>query len=212
MQMSKSQNPLTGHMSGSMANFVTTTHGGQNVIRSKAFNRQDAKTESQLLVRTSFKMGAEVYGSFGGIIGEGFPERAAGQSAYNQFMAANLPEAIDKTGSELAIDYSKLLVASGSLPKVVVTEGVIDATGIKVSYQTNLKIPKVNATDEMVLIAKTQIGELLVEKQPRGTDATGTILIDYPGIQVADVLCCYLFVKSADGSKASKSVYVPLIA
>jgi len=62
-----------------------------------------------------------------------------------------------------------------------------------------------------VAIAKTQIGELLVTKQARGTEAVGTITIAYPNIQAADVKCCYLFVRSADGSKASKSVYLPLI-
>ena len=36
-------------------------------------------------------------------------------------------------------------------------------------------------------------------------------LIDYPGIKAVDVKCCYLFVLSADGSRASKSVYVPLV-
>ena len=94
--MSKAQNPLTGQMSGSMGNFVTTRLGVNNIVRAKAFNQQDAKTESQLLVRTSFKMGAEEFGSFGGTLDEGFPERPIGQSVYNQFMAANLPGAIDK--------------------------------------------------------------------------------------------------------------------
>lgn len=35
--MSKSQNLLNGRMKGVMANFVTTTHSGENVIRAKAF-------------------------------------------------------------------------------------------------------------------------------------------------------------------------------
>jgi len=64
----------------------------------------------------------------------------------------------------------------------------------------------------VVAIAKTQIGELLVAKQARGTEAVGTILIAYPNIQTDDVKCCYLFVRNADGSKASKSGYVPVIS
>ena len=208
--MSKSQNPLTGQMSGSMANFVTTTRGGQNIIRSKAFNQQDAKTESQMIVRNSFKIGAEEYGTYGGMLDQGFPERPAGQSAYNQFMAANLPGAIDKNGAELVIDYSKLVVSLGSLPQVAVISATFEATGIDVSFKTNLLIPKVNESDEVVLIAKTFLGELLVTKKVRGTDALGVISIAHPGILATDVKCCYLFVRSANGSKASRSVYVPL--
>jgi len=202
---------MTGQMKGSMANFVTTTHGNDNVIRSKAFNQKDANTISQQKQRACFKLDSEEYVSFGGITDLGFPEKPKGKSAYNLFMAANLPGAIDKSGAEPVIDYSKLVVADGSLPQVVVTGGTTDATGITISYQTNLLIPKVSDTDEVVAIAKTQIGELLVAKQARGNEAVGTITIAYPNIQAANVKCCYLFVRNADGSKASKSVYLPLI-
>ena len=108
------------------------------------------------------------------------------------------------------IDYRRLVVASGTLPQVVISEATVLSTGINVTYQTNLLIPKVKGTDQVVLIAKTQIGELLVSKQLRGSEAIGTISIAYPGILVSDVKCCYLFVRNADGSKSSKSVYVTL--
>ncbi len=209
--MSQSQNPLTGNMKGSMGNFVTTSRAGENYVRIKAFNPKDANTPAQQLQRKSFKLIGEEYRTFGGIIDEGFPEKQSGQSSYNLFIAANLPEAIDKSCAEPVIDYSKLLVSNGSLPQVVVTSATITPDGISIGYQTNIKIPKVNSTDVMVVVVKSQIGELLFEKQPRGEDKTGTILLDYPGIQISDVRCCYLFVLSSDGSKASKSVYIPLL-
>ena len=124
---------------------------------------------------------------------------------------ANLPDAIDKSGAEPMIDYSKLVIANGSLPQVVVQGAAIVAGGISISYQTNVRVLKVNASDEVVVVAKTQIGELLLEKQVRGEAKTGTILIDYPGIKATDVKCCYLFVRNADGSKASKSTYIELV-
>jgi len=208
--MSKAQNPMTGQMSGSMANFVTTTHGGANVIRSKAFNQQDAKTEAQQKQRGGFKMLAEEYVGFGGVTDQGFPECPKGMSAYNLFMAANLPAAIDKSGAEPIVDYSKMVVANGTLPSVVVTGGEVTPTGITIGYQTNLLIPKVSATDEVVAVVKTTVGELLVTKQARGGDTAGNIIVAYPGISVADVKCCYLFVRTVDGMKSTKSVYVPL--
>jgi hypothetical protein len=209
--MARSQNPLSGQMTGSMANFVTSSRNGQNEIRSKAFNPRDANTPAQQMQRTCFKLVADEYQSFGGATDEGFPERESGKSGYNLFVAANLPAAIDKSGAEPVIDYSKLLVANGSLPQVVVQGAAIVAGGISISYQTNVKVLKVNASDEVVVVAKTQIGELLLEKQVRGEDKTGTILVDYPGIKAADVKCCYLFVRNADGSKSSKSTYIELV-
>jgi hypothetical protein len=201
---------MTGQMKGSMANFVTTTRGGENVIRAKAFNPRNANTPAQQLQRACFKLIGDGYKSFGGITDEGFPEGPSNQSGYNQFMAANLPGAIDKGGAEPVIDYSKLAVSDGSLPQLIVTGAAVVAEGISITYQTNTRIPKINATDEVVVVAKTLIGELLVEKQVRGEAKTATIVVDYPGIQAADVKCCYVFVRSADGAKASKSVFVPV--
>jgi hypothetical protein len=37
--MATSQNPLTGKMSGAVGNFVTSTLGSKNIVRSKAFAR-----------------------------------------------------------------------------------------------------------------------------------------------------------------------------
>jgi len=209
--MAHSQNPLSGQMTGSVANFVTSSRNGQNEIRSKAFNPRNANTPAQQLQRACFKLVADEYQSFGGATDEGFPERESGKSGYNLFVAANLPAAIDKSGAKPVIDYSKLVVSDGTLPQVVVTGGSVTAAGISITYQTNAKIPKVNATDVVVVVAKTQIGELLYEKATRTDALSTTILIDYAGIRAADVKCCYLFVLSADGSKASKSVYVPLV-
>lgn len=208
--MARSQNPLSGHMTGSVANFVTSSRDGQNQIRSKAFNPRDANTFAQKLQRACFKLVADEYQTFGGIPNEGFLERPSNQSGYNQFMAANLPAAIDKSGAEPVIDYSKLVVSNGTLPQVVVTGGSVTAAGISIAYQTNVKIPKVNAEDVVVVVAKTQIGELLFEKATRTDARNATILIDYPGIQAVDVKCCYLFVLSADGTRASKSVFVSI--
>jgi hypothetical protein len=210
MHMAQSQNPMTGQMKGSMANFATTTRSGANVIRAKAFNPKDANTPAQQLQRACFKLIGEEYQTFGGITDEGFPEANSNQSGYNLFIGANLPGAIDKSRAEPVIDYSKLVVSAGSLLPLIVTEAKVTASGISISYQMNVRIPKVNATDEVVVVTKTQIGELLVEKQPRGDAKTGNIVVDYPGIQAADVKCCYLFLRNGDGSKASKSVYVPV--
>lgn len=208
--MSKSQNPMTGQMKGSMANFVTTTRNGENVIRSKAFNPKDANTPAQQLHRACFKLLSDEHLTLGGITSESFPEGDSGQSGYNQFIALNLPGAIDRSGAEPVIDYSKMVVSNGSLLQVMVGEAKIVPEGISISYQTNVRIPKVNATDEVVVVAKTQLGELLLERQVRGDAKTGTIVVDYPGIRAADMKCCYLFVLSADGSKASRSVFVLL--
>ena len=54
--MSLAQNPLTGQMRQSMANFVTTVYRGQNVIRAKVFMPKNVNSIAQQKQRASFKL------------------------------------------------------------------------------------------------------------------------------------------------------------
>jgi len=205
--MSRSQNPMTGHMTGSMANFTTYVNHGQNVIASKAFNKKDANTVSQIAQRASFKLMAKAYRSFGGVLRKNFTDKPETESAYNVFMRINLPEAIDKTSGVPVIDYSKLQVSQGGLPPVKVTTAVAGATGITVSYKTNTGIDDVSASDQIVAFGKTLEGELIIARKARGGEAVNTILIPYQGISASDVVCCYVVAMSEDGKQVSDSTY-----
>ena len=209
--MSLSQNPLTGQMHKSMANFVTTVYRGRNVIRAKVFMPRNVNSNAQQLQRASFKLMVDMYESFGGVTEESFPKRLTIYSPFNAFMKANLPAAIDKSGGIPVIDYSKVIVSSGSLPKVLAKSAAVGATGITVSYATNTKLAKVSESDQVILFALTTAGELIMERQVRGKQPLTDILIPYPGITAAEVECCYLFALSEDGKNASDSTYVEIV-
>lgn len=209
--MATSQNPLTGQMSGSVANFVTSTRNGQNQIRSKAFARRDANSEAQQMQRSGFKLIGELFPMLGSIPHEGFVQRATASSVYTAFMAANLSGGIDKSGAVAAVNYPKLKVADGTLSVPVVKSATLAEQGISITYLSSLKNQLNLATDEMVALALTRSGELWVERQPRGEAEQVTLLIPLENAVVDDVLGVYLFCKRADGSKVSKSVYVQLV-
>jgi len=206
--MSKSQNPMTGHMCGSMANFNTYVRYGENIISSKAFNKRNANTVSQIAQRASFKLITKAYHSFGGVPRTSFPCRNQAYTPLVAFVDANLTEAIVKTGAVPVIDYSKMLVSKGNLPLVEVPTAVVGTAGITLSYKSDHEIPDVSATDEVTAVAKLKSGALLVARQVRGTQELGLILLTYSGINANDVECCYLFVLNEDGSNASDSTYV----
>ena len=206
--MSKAQNPLTGQMSGSMGNFVTTRLGDKNIIRAKAFEPRDAKTEAQLKQRDGFKLIVDLFPALGSIPTEGFVQRPANASVYTAFIADNIPEAIDKSGETVVIDYKKLVVSDGSLSKVIVTETTLDETGITVRYLPSLKNELNKPTDEIVALALLASRELWVERKPRGSELTDSVLIPVTNVTATDILGIYVFAKRADGSKSSKTVYV----
>jgi hypothetical protein len=125
-------------------------------------------------------------------------------------MSLNLPNAIDSTGDVSVIDYSLLQVSKGSLPGVDDVKVEINAAGITFTGDTLLDYPKAQTTDVITVLLKKANGALKAVKQPRGEGETFTAQIAMSGITAADVEFVYVFVNSADGTKASNSVYVPI--
>jgi len=102
-------------------------------------------------------------------------------------------------------------VADGKLSVPVVKSGTLTAQGITISYLSSLKNELNFSSDEMVALALLANGELWIERQPRGAAVESTILIPVEDVVSDDILGVYLFSKRADGSKVSKSVFVPLV-
>jgi hypothetical protein len=208
--MSIAQNPLFTSLRKSFANVTAYTLNGQNIIRAKAFNPKNPKTVAQKAHRDSFKLIANIFQMFGQYTEFGFVERKSNLTAYNVFMAANLPNAIDKTGAEPVVDYSKLLIAKGSLPCVEVTNCELNNNVITVNYLTKNGLPKTSTTDEIVLLVVLKNGAIYVARQIRGEGISSSIELTSRHINKIEILCAYVFTLSTDGKKASNSVYVEI--
>jgi hypothetical protein len=209
--MSISQNPMTGQMKKSMANFSTYTLKGQNIIRSKAFNRKDANTEAQQAHRTGFRLIVDEYQLLGGLADTSFPNRLVTQTPYNAFVGINLPAAIDNTGETPVIDYSKMVVADGAYPGIIGIGATIQATGITVSFKSQISRRDTSESDKVIAFMRTNDGAVYENESVRGNTTTGEIIIECDGVQKEDVVYVYLFATSPDGKKVSRSVYVPIV-
>lgn len=206
--MSIAQNPLTGQMRKSMANFNTYVNRGQNVVSSKAFNRKDKNSDLQKAQRASFKLASDTWGSLGGFAESGFPVRPERLSPYNYFMTLNLPNAINNSGDVPVINYELMQIAKGTLPVVNVSLATLSETGIALSCESNIDYPKAAADDVVTVLAKTKAGALYVARQARGSEVFGLINVSMPNVSKADIEFVYVFVTSLDGKKASNSLFV----
>jgi hypothetical protein len=195
-------------MRKSMGNFTTMYINGRNIVRSKAFHVKRKKSKAQVSQITKMTLLADVNIKFGGITDWGFVENCKGMSPYNLFVSANFNSAFDLTGEIPIISYPMLQVSKGSIPKVKTTEITIDTEGITINYETGKGLPKVSATDEIIAFARLKKGSLLITRQPRGIEETGSILISFKDENDEEVECCYLFARSEDGKKVSNSTYI----
>ena len=209
--MSIAENPLTGSMRKSMGNFTMYTYNGMNIVRSKAFTIKDPKTEKQLNMRARMSRIAVMYRKLNPIISLGFPEREVQQSHQNMFVSANFKTAFVMADDVQVLSYPLMMLAKGSLPPVTIPEAATDAGGITLHYDAGALLPDVTANDEIIACALLITDELLMIRQFIGHKPIGTLQLKYPSLQAGDVACCYVFVRSRDGEKASDSVYVPII-
>lgn len=208
--MSIAQNPLMGSMRKSMGNFTVYSYNGMNIVRSKAFMPKDPKSKKQLIMRARMSGIAEKYRSLSSIINLGFPEREVQQSPQNMFVSANFATAFVMVDTQPVISYPLMLVAKGSLSRVTILEAMTDTEGITLKYDAGALLPEVTAIDEIIACALLKTGELLMTRQFIGYKRIGTLRLNYPTLPVEDVACCYVFVRSRDGEKASDSVYVEI--
>jgi len=209
--MSIVQNPIMGQIRKSFANVNTYVHKGQNVVSSKAFIRKNMNTDSQKAQRASFKLISDAYQSIGGFINSGFPVRPEKQSPYNYFMSLNLPNAIDSSGEVPVIDYSLLQISKGSLPGVNVLSATVTADGISLDCESCFGYGmNAAADDQITVLCRTGNGALYFVKQPRGTEPECQLVLVVPSVIKENIEFVYAFVTSADGKKASNSVFVPL--
>ena len=206
--MSIAESPLLGPMRKSMGNFTVYTLNGMNIVRSKAFKHNDAKTEKQLIMRTRMTLFGKMYRTFNSIICLGFPERDERKSPQNMFVSVNFTTAFVMVDKTPVISYPLMLLSKGSLPKVQVLDAGIDGDGITIRYGADLSFKGLHANDEMVACALLKSGPLLITRQIRGHHNPGTIQLKYPDLQADEVTCCYVFSRSGDGKKASDTVFV----
>lgn len=197
-----------GQMRKSFANVNTYVHKGQNVVSAKAFNRKDKNSDAQKVQRASFKLISDAWVWVGGFAEGGFMNLPQSQSPHNVFMTLNLPGAIDNSGEMPVIDYSKLQISRGSLTAVEVISTSVDASVLTVNYDSQVDYPQVDATDVVTVLVKTLRGAVYFKRQARGEAFEGKILVQMRNVVLADIECVYLFVISADGKKASNSVFV----
>lgn len=202
------QNPLIGRMKKGVGNLISYTSYGQNVLRSKPLEVNDANSSGQQAQRTVFTKAQTFCRRLLNAINIGFVNYKTNMSAYSFAIGQNMNDA--KTGGppEDDIDLALCSVSKGNLigfgPPTWSTPA---GEKIKLQWTDNSGTENGLATDCVYMCG------IKADLSKHGSELTGTVKRNaaadewvVPGAVADESWYFYAFLTSADGTLVSDSI------
>ena len=200
---------INGKGRGRVGNLVYYIRNGKQIVRKIGVSTKppsDAQKENRLRMKISnaFCMLTRPF------IDYGFAAQVVGRdlSTFNVAVSYNKMNAIQGEYPNLSLDYSRVLLAEGSLLQADDVQVKIVETGLEFSWHVapNLQWPE--NTDQVMLLAIFPNKEK-ISYQPFGASrSTGTAVLEISGPMLGEYIESYIAFISADRKTVSSSVYV----
>ena len=206
------KNSTFGNIRKSIGDDVAYRSGGQNIVRKKPAQVNDANSFAQRKQRNAMKEVVNLFRAIGAQTKGNFPQRDAKHSAYNAFAGKALKEAIVFSDDQATIDLASLSVAKGTLPMPQVSAFADGSTGsASVTLADLVDNVQLFPNDKLVI---TKIGNLgsapsAPEKFVLGS-ALPTAIYGFGSIS-GEVVSIYAHNESENGAKVSDSIYLGTI-
>lgn len=203
--------PFMHILKQSMAENTYIRSKGKNIVKTK-IDTNSSKTEKQQIQRLKMKVIVGQGKVFNAAIHVGFPERPRGFTPWNAFTSANIPAIMIDEGMEASVDYESFRVSQGSLEVVEDVQVVKDAEAhaLKVTHSVDSYGYGMNEDDvlHMVVLEREKRRSRVFKLNERKDATPATVTL--PNAWEMDNLLVYVFVLSANGRKASDSVFVKM--
>ncbi|OFX58742.1 MAG: hypothetical protein A2046_17155 [Bacteroidetes bacterium GWA2_30_7] len=206
------QNPITGRTKKKFGTAVFSKQFGSNTMRSKPVDVKNPNTPGQKAQRSKFALMIDTARSVLELIKVSFQGEAVGMSAFNAFISYNIKNAVTGTPGNATIDFSKLLIAKGSLLKCP------EIIGSSASAHTVTRIwdppidPESISSDELLSTVTFNVDrKLWLIENSCALRSLGTYTQTLPVSWSNDEVHVYSFFVSPDGRKNSDSIYGGLI-
>jgi hypothetical protein len=202
------QNPVIGRAYGSVGGIVFSKIFGKNTMRSKPLGVKYSKSDTQAIQRNKFTVAVELGRSILGTVRYGFQQMAVGKSAFNAFISYTTKNATTVTELEAAIDYTKVVVADGTLEGVIgLTATAVTLNKVDLAWTDNSGQGNALATDiSAYVLLNTTKKEELTNNIGAVRDAE-TQSIEVPEEWIGDDVEVYLFFGTVKGDSVCNSEY-----
>jgi len=204
--MGKMNNGILDQFSGTIGNVVGSNWRGVPYMRSKSKKRTGSQSEDQLKQQARFAIAGKFTQSMNDLLTLGFRDQAIKMTGKNYGQSIILRDAITGTYPDFQIDYSKVLLSQGKLPKAKKPAVTAEANGIiKFTWTNDAGRKLAKANDQAVLIAYCpDENEAEYAFGPAREAATGTLDVsEFSGKKVHT----WISFLSANGKLIANSVY-----
>lgn len=204
--------PFIYRIRKSMADNTYCFSRGKNILKVK-IDVNSSNTLKQQMQKVRMKESTRLCKMFNAAAHTGFPERPVDFTAWNAFTQANMGAISVDEAMNPVVDYEAVLVAHGGLEPVENVQAEKDAEGhtLSVSHLADDFGYGMNRDDQVfAVVAEQEKGRSRVYPLNERQDGD-SVTVTVPASWGMDHLLLYVFALSADGRKASDSVFVPLV-
>lgn len=202
------KNGILGAANGKIANLVTYTLNGQDIVKSIGVNK-NPPTKKQLNNKQQMKVVTNFLGCIESLIQTGFSPKAAGttKNFHNLAVSYNKPNALKGFYPDVQIDYTKIIFSAGDLPQPVnpIVERV--EAGLMFSWDTqDLTWP--HNQDQVMLLAYAPAVKQYAFISSGARRITGRALLEINPAMHDQVLEVYISFVSDDRQSVADSLYL----
>jgi hypothetical protein len=204
--MGKMNNGILDDFSGTIGKVVGSKWRGVTYMRAKSKKRTGALSDAQLEQQAKFAVAGKFSQSMNDLLTLGFKDQAIKMTGKNYGQSLILRDAITGAYPDFQIDYSKVLLSKGKLPRIKKPVTAPEANGIiKFTWTNDAGNKLAKANDQAILIAYCpEENETEYAFGPARDAGTGTLdLAEFSGKKVHT----WLSFMSANGKLLANSVY-----
>ena len=202
------KNGIFGAANGKIANVVTYTLKGQEIVKSIGINKK-APTEKQLNNKLQMKVIMDFFDGMDTLLQTGFNPKAKGttKNFHNLAIFYNKPNALKGFYPEVQVDYSKIIISAGDLPQPVNPTVESIEAGLKFSWETQDITWPYNQDQVMLLAyAPARKEHVFISSGARRMEGKAILEI-IPGMR-NQVLEVYISFVSDDRQSVADSLYL----
>ena len=204
--MGKIKQGILGGFSGKVGPVIGSSWKGKAVMKARALSFDDANSEAQRRQRQKFQIMVDWIFRCTGFIRRGFHGAAQEMTEVNACVSYNIQNAVSGTYPNQMVDFTKTLVAKGSLEGIMDAAKAYDDYTITMTWTDNSGLGNADRTDSIYGCVYNKTKKQSIYKL-LGARSTRTGTIDIPALWASDTVEVWMFAQHGEG-ETSNSVYL----